>query len=186
MDWAKTTARRDDKHLSFGIRCASYQKFDGMSTVSMFCWSCFKLYCYSSNGRALLISTKPMLYHSTKWLIGYVTCGRSIIELNHTLASPVPRVFNETNHSWFNITQKIPREALDFKLLMNVIYWVASGFLSLWYHGRMEEYGITKITDAIKWKHFPSALLAFCYGSPVNSPRKGQWRGALVFSLICA
>ena len=42
--------------------------------------------------------------------------------------------------------------------------------------------------EVIKWKHFP------CYGpfvwgihwSQVNSPHKGQWRGALIFSLICA
>ena len=34
-----------------------------------------------------------------------------------------------------------------------------------------------------------SALLAFCAGNspvPVNFPHKGQWRGALMFSLICA
>ena len=32
-----------------------------------------------------------------------------------------------------------------------------------------------------------SVLLALCAGnSPVNSPHKGQWRGALMFSLICA
>ena len=34
-----------------------------------------------------------------------------------------------------------------------------------------------------------SALLAICAGihrSPVNSPHKGQWRGALVISMICA
>ena len=34
-----------------------------------------------------------------------------------------------------------------------------------------------------------SALLAFCVGihrSPVNSPHKGQWRGALMFFFICA
>ena len=34
-----------------------------------------------------------------------------------------------------------------------------------------------------------SALLAFCAGNspvPLNSPHKGQWRGALMFSLICA
>ena len=39
------------------------------------------------------------------------------------------------------------------------------------------------------WRHQMetcSALLAICAGnSPVNSPRKGQWRGALMFSLIC-
>ena len=40
------------------------------------------------------------------------------------------------------------------------------------------------------WRHQMetfSALLALCEGkSPVNSPRKGQWRGALMFPLICA
>ena len=42
------------------------------------------------------------------------------------------------------------------------------------------------------WRHQMeafSALLAFLWGihrSPVNSPNKGQWRGALMFSLICA
>ena len=36
--------------------------------------------------------------------------------------------------------------------------------------------------DVIKWKYF-FALLSFCTG---NSPVKGQWRGALMFSLICA
>ena len=41
--------------------------------------------------------------------------------------------------------------------------------------------------DVIKWKHFP-LYLPFVRGihrSPVNSPHKGQWRGALMFSLIC-
>ena len=42
--------------------------------------------------------------------------------------------------------------------------------------------------DVIKWKHFPR-YWPFMYGihrSPVNSPHKGQCRGDLVFSLICA
>ena len=42
--------------------------------------------------------------------------------------------------------------------------------------------------DVIQWKHFPRYWL-FVRGihrSPVNSPHKGQWRGALMFSLICA
>ena len=42
--------------------------------------------------------------------------------------------------------------------------------------------------DVIRWKHFPLYWL-FVRGihrSPVNSPHKGQWRGALMFSLICA
>ena len=46
----------------------------------------------------------------------------------------------------------------------------------LWYHD-----------DVIKWKHFPRNWLFVrrMHRSPVNSPHKGQWRGALMFSLIC-
>ena len=39
--------------------------------------------------------------------------------------------------------------------------------------------------DIIKWKHFPH-YWPFVMNSPVNSPHKGQWREALMFSLICA
>ena len=41
--------------------------------------------------------------------------------------------------------------------------------------------------DVIKWKHFPR-YWPFVWGihrSPLNSPHKGQWRGALMLSLIC-
>ena len=43
------------------------------------------------------------------------------------------------------------------------------------------------LDDVIKWKHFPR-YWPFVWGihrSPVNSPHKGQWCGALMFSLIC-
>ena len=41
--------------------------------------------------------------------------------------------------------------------------------------------------DVIKWKHFPCywPFVRGIHRSPVNSPHKGQWRGALMFSLIC-
>ena len=42
--------------------------------------------------------------------------------------------------------------------------------------------------DIIKWKHFPRnwPFVRGIHRSPVNSPYKGQWPGALMFSLICA
>ena len=42
--------------------------------------------------------------------------------------------------------------------------------------------------DVIKWKHFPRywPFVRGIHRSTVNSPHKGQWRGALMFSLICA
>ena len=45
-----------------------------------------------------------------------------------------------------------------------------------------------KHDDVIKWKHFPCywPFLRGIHRSPMNSPHKGQWRGAVIFSLICA
>ena len=42
--------------------------------------------------------------------------------------------------------------------------------------------------DVIKWKHFPRnwPFVREIHRSPVNFPHKGQWRGALTFSLIFA
>ena len=44
-----------------------------------------------------------------------------------------------------------------------------------------------KHDHVIKWKHFPRnwPFVRGIHRSPVNSPHKGQWRGALMFSLIC-
>ena len=42
--------------------------------------------------------------------------------------------------------------------------------------------------DVIKWEHFPRywPFVRGIHRSPANSPHKGHWRGALMFSLICA
>ena len=42
--------------------------------------------------------------------------------------------------------------------------------------------------DVIKWKHFPFywPFVRRIHRSPLDSPHKGQWRGALMLSLICA
>ena len=42
--------------------------------------------------------------------------------------------------------------------------------------------------DVMKWEHFPRYLsfVREIHRRPVNSPHKGQWRGTLMFSLICA
>ena len=41
--------------------------------------------------------------------------------------------------------------------------------------------------DVMKWTHFPRywPFVRGIHRSPVNSTHKGQWRGALIFSLIC-
>ena len=45
----------------------------------------------------------------------------------------------------------------------------------------------TNHDDLFKWKHFPRywSFVRGIHRSPVNFPHKGQWCGALMFSLIC-
>ena len=47
---------------------------------------------------------------------------------------------------------------------------------------------LAKHDDVIKWKHFPRywPFVRGIHRSPENSPHIGQWRGALMFTLICA
>ena len=54
----------------------------------------------------------------------------------------------------------------------------------LWRHTLENE----KKNDVIKWKHFLRywPFVRGIHRSPVNSQHKGQWRGAFMFSLICA
>ena len=61
-------------------------------------------------------------------------------------------------------------------LYLNQCWTTTSGVLWNWHD------------DVIKWKHFPRywPFVRGIHLSPVNSPHKGQWRGALMFSLIFA
>ena len=65
-------------------------------------------------------------------------------------------------------------------------YGIIYNFLLI--HFVEQESSITKIDeDGIKWKHFPRfwPFVRGIHRWPVNSPHKGQWRGALMCSLIC-
>ena len=52
---------------------------------------------------------------------------------------------------------------------------------------RCNSYHPQNIDNVIKWKHFRRhwSFARGIHRSPRNSPHKGQWRGALMFSLIC-
>ena len=69
------------------------------------------------------------------------------------------------------------------------IFWVSS--LTLTYTQSLKvrtHWTWNQHDDVIKWKHFPRywPFVRGIHRSTVNSPHKGQWRGALMFSLICA
>ena len=70
--------------------------------------------------------------------------------------------------------------------------WVRITLVYLCYGCFHDSDNIALIGNSISWWRHQmeafSALLALCAGNspvPVNSSNKGQWRGALMFSLIC-
>ena len=96
-----------------------------------------------------------------------------------------------------NFTQEIPQPSslkLTWKLLIYNFISNLSGANELNHRSswaRMDNYIPYKSKsvhdDVIKGKHFPCywPFVRGIHRSPVNSPHKGQWRGALMFSLIC-
>ena len=76
-----------------------------------------------------------------------------------------------------------PRIALIYLLPWDTIKWQdIFGNVALMTHTVFSHDAV------IKWKHFPLhwPFVRGIHRSTVNSPHKGQWRGALIFSLICA
>ena len=71
---------------------------------------------------------------------------------------------------------------------LSLLSWCFISILEAWSHLQLH----SVLYCVSWWRHqmeIFSALLALCAGNspvPVNSPHKGQWRGALMFSLICA
>ena len=62
-------------------------------------------------------------------------------------------------------------------------WWFEKQSCPLWRHRNNYQYD-----DVIKKKYFPRyrPFVRGIHRSPVNSPHKGQWRGALMLSLVCA
>ena len=91
-------------------------------------------------------------------------------------------------------------ERQRYKVTMSLIGWVQAKNQPCWLsmvhkihitytYNMLTSVGIIWIhhNDVIKWKHFPRywPFVRGIHQSPVNSPHKGQWRRALMFSLIC-
>ena len=106
-------------------------------------------------------SPTPMLY-SFKWQ-WFLNCPQDIAD---GIVSPL-----WLQDLWSYYSVQLPQTT------SNILVWchVLSEFM--WYGSHTFTHD-----DVIKWKHFPRYWPSV---APVNSPHKGQWRGALMFSLIC-
>ena len=69
-------------------------------------------------------------------------------------------------------------------MFSGLFVWTRSNRMVAWVPVKQPE----NHDDVINWKHFARywPFVRGIHRSPVNSPHKGQWRGALMFTLICA
>ena len=80
---------------------------------------------------------------------------------------------------WYIIQLTIPNAILNVILCAGVSILISLS--SCWYVSLDHD-------EIIKWEHFPRywPFVRGIHRSPVKSLHKGQWRGALMLSLICA
>ena len=71
------------------------------------------------------------------------------------------------------------RKSTGWPVYMYSLKWTVNRKAFHWHHIH---------DDVIKWKHFPGywPFVMRIHRWPVDCPHKGRWRGALMFSLICA
>ena len=89
---------------------------------------------------------------------------------------------------WYVITPPLPCTSMMFSIV-GVRTWISNYIpLIMWMWILIHGPKSVLHDDVIKWKHFPRywPSVRGIHRSPVNSPHKGQWRGALMFSLIYA
>ena len=85
---------------------------------------------------------------------------------------------------WQNLSSTLQYPGGNCQARLQISPWVSGVNTSnIWIPVRHRNHD-----DVIKWEHFLRYWLFVreIHQSPVNSPHKGQWRGALMFTLICA
>ena len=97
----------------------------------------------------------------------------------YKITHPFPKV-------WYKITHPFPK--LFNGTTVKVWEWMK------WFHHTVYDWwdifihaGIkVNHDDVIKWRRFPRywSVVQGIHRSPVNSPHKGEWRGALIFSCL--
>ena len=103
--------------------------------------------------------------------------------------------------SWLNmlgvLLAQAPKDSPHWESMTQSLlsFWLLLLWTSWWRNSRAvgdlrrQDFHVKSLhNDVIKWNHFPRywPFVRGIHRSPVNSTHKGQWRRALMFSLICA
>ena len=101
-------------------------------------------------------------------------------------------LMQKVKHAFGTLQGKIIRTILWLRQLSNTMHcntspWNCVGNCRMYWTEVTYRLKLICHDDVIKWKHFPRnwPFVRGIHRSPVNSLHKGQWRGALIFTLIC-
>ena len=123
MDWAKTTARQDEKHFSFVIWCDLYKRFDGSFNAEEWCMIQIQIQCtwktfmiHRTNVRwafnILFNFVKSLIRHlglaigNVRWFTWTLQIIANAMELHLSCTNP-SRLFLQ-NNSVHDLTQWTP------------------------------------------------------------------------------
>ena len=100
-------------------------------------------------------------------------------------------LFKFANGYWTNSIHVIEIVNTHIKMYILIFYYLIEHincFLASSCEVQAQLRAVVVHDDVIKSEHFPRywAFVRGIHRSQVNSPHKGQWRGALMFSLICS
>ena len=119
------------------------------------------------------MTRQPPLFTYGQILLDGRHLGKQPSRWKNTLYTWSLKCSHGVNHDYQVLCTKKISAIRDWNWLLPFTYWQI--LLNAGHHD-----------DVIKWKYFPRywPFMWGIYRSPVNSPHKGQWRGALMFSLI--
>ena len=103
------------------------------------------------------------------------------------LQKRVLRVISNSKYTAHDEPLSKPLNLLKVSDIFHKSFYMILSWIQMWKYSAIDHASVLTHDDVIKWKHFPRywPFVWVIHRPPVNSPHKGQWRGALVFSLIC-
>ena len=166
---------------------------------------CCVLFCFAYISRVFVDSLKQNCHNHDDIFVTGCTGSCRFWSTFSSLAAPEAVVFGRHFRHWLHwkLSKRVSSVANDEKCRQNIMmtfpfqYWYSSGLLHHAWSNPEEHQHWLHLKLSFSTVHYPwwrhqmetfSALLAICAGihrGPVNSPHKDQWRGALMFSLIC-
>ena len=158
-----------------------------------FWWHLYKtLTSFSEMTRAEVVDFMIAVFHLTTYRTCLVTCWKilgkknyvNFAEAHYDVVCNPPSGSLARIHN-LNVVIPVPADALAPNGDRPSAGTVLTMKLGI-FHSILIEVSVIH-DDVIKWKHFPRnwSFVRGIHRSPVNSPHKGQWRGDLMFSLIC-